>query len=347
MTSTKKGIAVFLVFLIIAGTAAFGVYRLTIPHCSPSSDTVRIILSRGQTVGYIAHQLEKQRVIPSAKAFLLWLKITGKDKNIHAGEYTFSPCSGLFAAAERLKEPRPVEKQVTIPEGLIIEHTAAQIAEVLPIDTTRFVSLCKDPEFISDLAIKANTLEGYLFPETYRFPPDITEEQIIRKMVATFEKTFSQLTPGPPRKVTLNKHQIVTLASIIEKEAVLKEEQTRISGVFYNRLEKRYPLGADPTVRYAIKKFSGPLRVSELKNKSPYNTRVHRGLPPGPICSPGAGALQAAVAPMDTRELYFVAKWDGSGAHDFSLSMIEHNRKKLKIREENNKRIRQQKRKSQ
>jgi UPF0755 protein len=137
----------------------------------------------------------------------------------------------------------------------------------------------------------------------------------------------------------LTKKEIVILASIVEKEAALAEERPRIAGVFSNRLAVRLPLGADPTVRYALKKFSGPLLFQDLNIASRYNTRRYAGLPPGPICSPGQASLIAAMSPMRTNELYFVARWDGSGAHDFSVTNEEHSRKKIAIRYRNEKRL--------
>ena len=129
--------------------------------------------------------------------------------------------------------------------------------------------------------------------------------------------------------------EAVTLASIVEKEAEVAAERPRIAGVFINRLEKRMPLGADPTVRYIFRKFDGPLLASELNAASPYNTRKYAGLPPGPICSPGLASLKATVSPLKTNELYFVAKWDGSGEHEFSVTNEEHGRKKIAIRFKN------------
>jgi UPF0755 protein len=137
----------------------------------------------------------------------------------------------------------------------------------------------------------------------------------------------------------LNKKDIVIIASIVEKEALISTELPRIAGVFYNRLRLGVPLGADPTVRYIFKKWSGPLYVSELKSRSPYNTRLHKGLPPGPICSPGRASLAASVSPAQTNELYFVARWDGSGGHEFSATHDDHVRKKNAIRKINEQRL--------
>jgi UPF0755 protein len=139
----------------------------------------------------------------------------------------------------------------------------------------------------------------------------------------------------------LTRRQIVIVASIVEKEAVLGAERPRIAGVFFNRLRLGLPLGADPTVRYIFRKWSGPLYMSELNSPSAYNTRRNKGLPPGPICSPGRASLAAAVSPLQTNELYFVAKWDGSGGHEFSLTYEDHVRKTYSIRRNNEQRLRQ------
>jgi len=185
------------------------------------------------------------------------------------------------------------------------------------------------------LGISAASLEGYLFPDTYRFSPDAGCRDVIERMVHRFHSVYESIPFDSGIEQEYTRHQIVTMASIVEKEATVAGERPRIAGVFFNRLRKGYPLGADPTVRYALRKFSGPLRVSELKTPSPYNTRRFAGLPPGPICSPGRGSLNAAASPLETRELYFVAKWDGSGEHDFSKTNAEHERKKKAIRRRN------------
>jgi UPF0755 protein len=149
---------------------------------------------------------------------------------------------------------------------------------------------------------------------------------------------YATMTPPPGAATELTKHETVILASIIEKEAELASERPLISGVFHNRLKKGIPLGADPTTRYILGKFSGPLLASEVSVQSPYNTRLHAGLPPGPICSPGLASLTAAMRPQQTKMLFFVAKWDGSGGHDFSMTNEEHSRKKDAIRRSNEQR---------
>jgi UPF0755 protein len=339
MRSRKKSsqfIAVVIFILLISS----GVYYLFFPIGSVHK-SVEIIIPRNATVRQVADSLKKTQVITSEKALLFWMKITKLERKIQAGRASFMTGDGVIRAARELLKTSAIEFSVTIPEGLTIEQTARKVHDSFKaIDTLQFATLCRDSVFIRELKLKLPSLEGYLYPETYRFPDDVTARDVIIKMVNSFEKNYITLVPDKKTITKFSKNEIITIASIVEKEAALSCEQTRISAVFHNRIRIGYPLGADPTVRYAVKKFNGPLTVSDLNNSSPYNTRKYVGLPPGPICSPGKGALQAAVAPADTKELYFVAKWDGSGAHDFSLTNEEHNRKKLIIRQYNEQRKR-------
>jgi len=331
-------------FLIFAGVLfliSAGLFWYFFLPVRQSGESVEIYIPKNSTVHQIADSLEDHHVITSSKMLILWLKVTKSGKRIQAGKITLNAGDGVIRAAGKLFHAIPVEIEVTIPEGLTIEMTASRIHQVIPIDTAEFIRLCYDTSFVNKFIHGHPSLEGYLFPNTYRFSPDVKVGEIIRKMVSQFDRIYNTLTPDPQIESTYSEYQLVTLASIVEKEAAIAIEQPRIAGVFHNRLRMGYPLGADPTVRYAIKKFNGPLRVSELNCASLYNTRRYKGLPPGPICSPGKGALQAALAPMDTKELYFVAKWDGSGEHDFSVTNAEHTRKKLLIRQKNELRIKE------
>ena len=300
---------------------------------------VDIRVTRGTSLRPIALSLEKHKVIAWAPALIAWMKFRGMEKRLQAGHFVFYENEGAVSAARKLLCAQPVELAVTIPEGLTIEQTAMLLHNALKIDTMEFDSLCSAPDFIGKLGVGASTLEGYLFPDTYRFSEDVTAVDIIRRMVAHFDEAYKVLDLPREGQSNLTKSQTVVLASIIEKEAEVESERPRISAVFHNRLKKGMPLGADPTVRYIFKKFSGPLRVSELKSRSPYNTRVFTGLPPGPICSPGLASLRAALSPVESKELYFVAKWDGSGAHDFSLTYEAHNKKKERIQRFNQQKV--------
>jgi UPF0755 protein len=277
--------------------------------------------------------------VRSAKALYYWIRYAGISDKIQAGRFTFIRGEGAINAAEKLLKAEIIEQTVFVQEGLTIEQTASKVAPQMGIDSAEFVKLCRDTAFIAALGIKAPTLEGYLFPDTYRFPENSTAETAVRRMTARFKEACAGLQWSPQIKNAYDLHKVVTLASIVEKEATLPSERGRIAGVFHNRLRKGWPLGADPTVRYIYRKFNGPLLVSELNSPSPYNTRRFAGLPPGPICSPGLGAIQASAKPDSTADMFFVALWDGSGAHDFSVTNDEHDRKKLKIRKENDERV--------
>ena len=330
MVQSKK------VFLLLFGILFIGIAGLLtffIPLKEQGKE-ITVIVEPGTSVRTIAGVLKEKEVIPSKKFFLLWIKVKDLEKSVQAGRYRFYEHEGIISAAEKLLHAEPIDTCITIPEGLIIEQTAAKVAEIFEIDTTEFIRLCNDEEFIQKLGLSVTSLEGYLFPNTYRFRPEAQSEEIIARMVRQFIEEYNTV-PQTQLSKKFTQPEIVALASIVEKEARLPSERTRISGVFHNRLRLNMQLGADPTVRYALKKFSGPLRVSELKNLSPYNTRVHVGLPPGPICSPGRGSLEAAISPLETKELYFVAKWDGSGAHDFSVTHYQHDQKKKEIRKKN------------
>lgn len=313
--------------------AVAGVLYLFIPLQQQGKE-ITVIFDPGTSVRSIANLLKDKDVIPSTKAFLVWIRLTGLEKSVQAGKYTFYEHEGIIKAAQKLRSAVAIETSITVPEGLTIEQTAQRITEVFTIDTAEFVRICHDKEFIEKIGLSLGALEGYLFPDTYRFRPEAKSEEIIARMAKQFKEEYSSIQPTELSGM-FTEAELVTLASIIEKEATLPEERTHIGGVFHNRLRLKIALGADPTVRYALKKFSGPLRVSELKNTSPYNTRVHIGLPPGPICSPGKGALEAAISPKETKDLFFVAKWDGSGAHDFSETNVQHDRKKRDIRRQN------------
>lgn len=326
-----KFLSLIVVLLVILGTA--GAIYFFVPLREQGKD-VTFIVDKGTTVQTVANLLKKKKVIPNVKLFLLWVRIKDLEKSMQAGEYIFYEYEGIVSAAGKLRNAKAIEKSVTIPEGLIINQVARCVAKVFSIDTSRFIALCSDSVLIKEYDITGSTLEGYLFPDTYRFLPTVSEEEIVSALVRQFLKEYATIAQTPLSQ-GFNRHELITLASIVEKEATVPSERKHIAGVFHNRLRKKWPLGADPTVRYFLRKFSGPLRVSELQNPSPYNTRVHAGLPPGPICSPGKEAIIAAISPLKTKDLYFVAKWDGSGEHDFSETNAEHERKKRAIRTRN------------
>jgi UPF0755 protein len=215
-------------------------------------------------------------------------------------------------------------QMITIPEGKASYEIFSILKAKFPLDSLRFDSLVHSPDFARACNLKSPDLEGYLFPETYVLPWKVTERDVLKVMTRRFLAVEKEFDLTSPMYVKYGQRGWVTLASIVEKEAAVPAEQEPIAGVFYNRLTQGWSLGADPTVRFAKRKPTGPLLVSDLNCDSPYNTRKFPGLPPGPICNPGRGALRAALRPMQTDKMYFVAKDDGSREHFFSVDNTDH-----------------------
>jgi len=198
------------------------------------------------------------------------------------------------------------------------------VARHLALNEDRFLSLLQDPALIRSLGLRVPSLEGYLLPETYAFPKSATEEQVIRKMVHDMLAFFDEKKKQRAAALGMTLHQVLILASIIEKEAGVPEERPLISSVYHNRLKRGMRLQSDPTVIYGLRHFDGNLRRRDLQRESPYNTYLHRGLPPTPIANPGKGSILAALFPAKTPYLYFVSRNDRT--HAFSITLAEHER---------------------
>ena len=326
--------AVFIVMILLIVVALKSGFYVS--NSVKQMPVVEFTVERGTSLKTISVNLQKEGVIPYAQAFYYYVRLFNKDLSIQAGRYNLAQNSDIISTVEALQDPVIEGLLVTIPEGFNQWEIAARLgATYTNVDSLEVITLCYDTTFIRSLGVsEALMLEGYLFPETYSFPPKVSARAILKRMVEEFDSVFDTLVISK-RAHKYSKHNLVTLASIVEEETQVDREFTRVAGVFYNRLEQGITIGADATVRYAIQKFTGPLKVSELKNPSPYNTRLHKGLPPGPIGSPGSGALGAVANPLSCNDIFFVAKWDGSGEHDFSVTYKEHNRKKLLYRKAN------------
>ncbi|HDH97357.1 MAG TPA: endolytic transglycosylase MltG, partial [Proteobacteria bacterium] len=219
-------------------------------------------------------------------------------------------------------------RRITIPEGLTIREMDALLADRGVLAEGEFERYCRNPDNAGRYGIEAESLEGFLFPDTYLVPYDISVDKLVDVMVGRFREVFDPNLVADAERLGMSILEAVTLASMIEKETALDEEKPLISAVFHNRLKRGMKLQCDPTVIYGLEDFDGNLTREDLKNPHPYNTYVHSGLPPGPICNPGRTSLVAAVRPADVDYLYFVAKRDGS--HHFSSTYSEHRRAVLK-----------------
>jgi UPF0755 protein len=259
--------------------------------------------------------------------FLLIGRLFGIENRAKAGRYRLDGTSNMVTILKTLYQGATYRERVTIPPGRRIEEVGHILTQGAGVDSIGFVSLSRDSAYLWGLGIPSTTAEGYLFPDTYDVEWQEGPEIVVRRMITRFLKAFDESLQTQAGRVGLNVNEAVTLASIIEKEAMLDKERPRISAVFHNRLRLGMKLQADPTVRYALGKWTGRILYKDLEFESPFNTYWVYGLPPRPICNPGLASLVAAVYPMPgSDELYFVARGDGS--HSFSRNARDHGRAK-------------------
>jgi len=271
----------------------------------------------------ISRQLEDEGIIRSSFKFAILAKLTGSVNRIRAGEYELSPSMLPWEVLKKLASGRVIQHMVTIPEGYNIYQIADTLAKEGLVKKQEFLDRAFDQDIISSLGVEGSSLEGYLFPDTYEFWRDMQAEDVLRKMTNRFKKIYSQKYAEEAERQGLSMREIVTLASIIEKETGIPGERRLISAVFHNRLRRGMPLQADPTVIYGIRDFNGNLTRKDLETPGPYNTYLNAGLPPGPITNPGRAAIAAVLEPAPDDYLYFVSKNDGT--HQFSRNLTEHN----------------------
>jgi len=307
------------IILIVVGLFFFKASR-------PMSDNTQsqvFEVRSGMTLKQVSQELFRQNLIRSANAFQVIALIQDKEKLIKVGEYYISPSMLPAEILQRITSGKTVLHSITIPEGYRITEIANLLEEKDLADKNIFLQEAKNVELLE--GIPTSSLEGYLFPDTYHFGKRTTEAAIINKMVETFkERALKQEFLKRAEDLGFSYHEIITLASLIEKETGKDSERKQISSVFHNRLKKNMLLQTDPTVIYVIDIFDGNIRKRDLNIDSPYNTYRYKGLPPGPIANPGLKSIIAALYPATTSNLYFVSKQDGS--HKFSATLNEHNR---------------------
>ena len=283
-----------------------------------------VVLNPGQGFKAFTQQLYAKGIIQDRSKFELLAFVRGDDKRIKAGEYSLSAAMTPRKILELLVSGKVRLYKITIPEGYNLRQIAKLVGRTGLTTETDFLTAATDSELVRSMGIDAASLEGYLFPETYYFPKNLTPEKIISTMVNRFWLMFKPEWKQQAQTLGLSIHQIVTLASIIEKETGAAFERPLISSVFHNRLQRKMRLESDPTVIYGLEDYNGNLTRKHLNTPTPYNTYIIRGLPPGPIANPGVEALKAALYPADTKLLYFVSKKDRT--HQFSTNIADHNR---------------------
>jgi len=320
-----------LVFLLTlsaagAGIVAYRAYTMARePFRGYDEDEVFFTVERGKTGIQIGESLEERGIIRDRRLFLLALRFRDDGKTVQAGEYRFAEPLSTFDVLEMLVSGGTFTFAVTIPEGLTLLETADLLAARGLAEGSAIRSAFEARALVADLDSEAFNLEGYLYPTTYRFPRVVAPDELARTLVGQFKRVFDEERRAAAAKLGLTPREVVTLASVIEKETGLSEERPLIASVFWNRLRIGMPLQSDPTIIYALElagRFDGNLRRSDLELDSPYNTYRFPGLPPGPIASPGEASIRAVLEPAETAFLYFVSRNDGS--HQFSSTYSEH-----------------------
>ena len=314
--------AAALVVLVAAGLLSTGFA----PPFRGFEEPVTIEIERGASSREIAESLEQAGVIRSRWLFLA-ARVWRPRTVLMAGEYRFWRPLTVWQVFDKISRGQVKYYRLTIPEGLTRFETAELVASAGLSSREEFLAEAEQAHHVQGPFREALNLEGFLFPDTYYFTRDTGARELVRMMTAQFYRVFQDVTPGNPAPLT--PYEIVTLASMIEKETGSGGERRLVSSVFHNRLQKNILLQCDPTVVYGLvlqNRFRGAIYRSDLRDKHPYNTYVHAGLPPGPIANPGRASLEAALRPAESDYFYFVAGPLGNGNHVFSKTLQAHNR---------------------
>lgn len=324
----KKIIALLPLLVFLGGGVGLvgaGWFWWSVP---PGSNETKVdfTVPEGAGVATVAEGLARAGLLRWPLAFRFYTRYTGGEAKLKTGTYELS--QGMLPREILAKLVKGEIKLVafSIPEGFNVWQVAERLAVVFPhVGVAEWKAAMSDPRYLEGLPAAARTLEGYLFPETYVIRPKAGVAEVIGAMRKAFDKAFTEEIASAGEALGLDAHAVVTLASIVEKETGRAEERPRISAVFHNRMRRGMRLQTDPTVIYGIwDRYDGNIRRKDLLEPTPYNTYVIPGLPPGPIANPGRAALEAAVRPLDAKDLYFVGRGDGS--HHFSATLEEHNK---------------------
>jgi UPF0755 protein len=291
---------------------------------------VQLKIVRGMSSQTIANQLAHKKLIHNPWAFLLAAHLNGVTHRLQVGSYRLSGSMSIPQIIDHLKTGKVITHQFVVPEGLTVVQTGKLWEKAGFGTAAAFNQAACDPKWQLNYNIEGKPLEGYLFPNTYQFPDGATPQVIIQIMLDEFERRWTAEFTEEANALGFSKHEIITLASIIEAEARVPDERPLVSAVFHNRLRRGWKLQADPTALYGLGNPDRPPRAADLRVDSPYNTYLYKGLPPGPICNPGMASILAALRPDSVDHMYFVAT--GDGRHHFSKTLREHQYMINKIR---------------
>ncbi|GAB5046849.1 endolytic transglycosylase MltG [Thermodesulfovibrio sp. TK110] len=312
------------VAVVFAGYFLFFTIYITIELTKPIniSEDTEVYIPKGTSFSSIARIFKEKGIIRNETIFIIMGRIYGIEKKARAGYYLFTKEETLLDVIKKLLQGKITEYTITVVEGDSLYEIADKLSKINPDFKNQLFQLAYDKTFLSSLKINAPSLEGYLFPDTYNIPKGLELEEIVRVMVKRFWDVYDSKLMEKTKKIGWTVNEVITLASIIEKEAKVDEEKPLISAVYHNRLKLGMPLQADPTAIYGIKRYKDGVTKKDLKNRSPYNTYLIKGLPPGPIASPGLKSILAALNPAKASYLYFVSR--GDGTHEFSSDYKTH-----------------------
>jgi len=316
--------AAALLAALAIGAGVWAVQGMSAPR-EGLEEPVVVEIPRGATSREMAAMLEDAGVIRSARHFMLARAWRSRDV-LQAGEYEFRRPLSIWDAFDKLVRGEVMLHAVTVPEGLTRFEVAEVVAEAGFGSAERFVALTADPAPVRDLFPDAESLEGCLYPETYRFPRSAGPEGVLEAMLRAFREAFEDAAKGSESR--LEPYEVLTLASLIEKETGVEGERRLVSSVYYNRIRLGMLLQCDPTIIYGLileRRYRGKIYESDIRDPHDYNTYVHPGLPPGPIANPGLASIRAGFHPADSDYLYFVAEAAGKPSHVFSKNLRAHN----------------------
>ncbi|NOY79207.1 MAG: endolytic transglycosylase MltG [Calditrichaeota bacterium] len=324
----KHGWKVLSLLVILAGIGT-GIWFYTILYQSNpgnKGEAVTVLIPRGTSAQRIAALLKEKKIIRNPETFLWAAKLHKARRELKAGLYRLPLGESNSRLVEILRAGKVTEIKVSLPEGIRSQKMASIFHQKIGVDSTTFMKLVNDTSFARTLGVDANSLEGYLFPNTYFFPYGVDARMVIQTLVRHFWEAYTDSLKERTRQIGWTVHEVVTLASIIEGEAKIDRERPLISAVYHNRLKRGMLLQASPTIQFLLP--NGPRRLlkKDLEIDSPYNTYKYPGLPPGPINNPGMKSIRAALYPAPVKYLYFVARGDGS--HIFTYTLQQHLRAK-------------------
>lgn len=311
-----------IILLALVGVGAYLYPVLVAPAVPSRLPREAFIIHRGMSVTQIADSLQQQAFIRNRKHFLLAAKLTGWGNQLKAGKYEITPGATHVDLLRLFRSGKVVHVRVTLPEGKTAEDYAEIFARDLQINKEEFLKLTEDSSFAHKLGVAASRLEGYLYPDTYQFYWGATAAEVLAALVQELNKHLDENLRAQVRASEMTLHEVLTLASIIEGEAVVDSERTVIAAVYRNRLRQGILLQADPTIQYAVPGPARRLLFRDLEIDSPYNTYRYAGLPPGPVNNPRIESIRAALNPAPVQYIYFVARGDGS--HRFSYTLEQH-----------------------